>query len=49
VLRAYLAAATRRKTLDLLGAGRRDPDDAHLHRIAPEHPVFRLTSAGEAS
>ena len=42
VLRAYLAAATRARTLDLLGAGSRDPDDAHLRRIAADHPVFHL-------
>ena len=42
VLRAYLAAATRGQTLDILGAGRRDPDDDHLRRIAGDHPVFRL-------
>ncbi len=44
VLRAYLGGATRQRTLDLLGAGRRDPDDAHLRRIAGDHPVFRLTT-----
>jgi len=43
VLRAYLAAATRAATLDLLGAGSREPDEAHLRRIAPDHPVFHLT------
>ena len=43
VLRAYLAAATRSKTLDILGAGERDPDDGHLRRIAPDHPVFLIT------
>lgn len=42
VLRAYLAAATRGQTLDILGAGRRDPDEGHLRRIAADHPVFRL-------
>ena len=43
VLRAYLAAATRGKTLDILGAGERDPDEGHLRRIAPDHPVFLIT------
>jgi deazaflavin-dependent oxidoreductase (nitroreductase family) len=47
MLRAYLAAATRRKTLDILGAGRRNPDEEHLRRIALDHPVFRLTVTGE--
>ena len=42
MLRAYLAAATRGQTLDILGAGRRDPDEGHLRRIAADHPVFRL-------
>ncbi len=42
VLRAYLAAATRGQTLDILGAGRRDPEEGHLRRIAADHPVFRL-------
>lgn len=45
VLRAYLAAATRGQTLDILGAGRRDPADDHLRRIAADHPVFRLVLA----
>jgi hypothetical protein len=49
VLRAYLLSATRRKTLDLLGGGRRDADVSHLQRIAPHHPVFRLTIAEEES
>lgn len=49
VLRAYLLSATRRKTLDLLGGGRPDADLAHLQRIAPDHPVFQLTSAEERS
>jgi deazaflavin-dependent oxidoreductase (nitroreductase family) len=43
ILRAYLAAATRRRTLDILGGGRRDPEETHLRRIAGDHPVFRLT------
>lgn len=42
VLRAYLAAATRGRTLDILGAGRRNPEEDHLRRIAADHPVFRL-------
>ena len=42
VLRAYLAAATRGQTLDILGAGRRDPEEGHLRRIAADHPVFGL-------
>ncbi len=42
VLPLYLAGATRTQTLDLLGAGSRDPAEAHLRRIAPDHPVFRL-------
>ena len=44
ILRAYLARATRSKTLELLGGGRRDPDEAHLRKIAKNHPVFRLTA-----
>jgi deazaflavin-dependent oxidoreductase (nitroreductase family) len=43
VLRAYLAGATRATTVDLLGSGSREPDAAHLRRIAPDHPVFHLT------
>jgi hypothetical protein len=46
ILRGYLAAATRTKTSDILGAGQRHPDDDHLRRIAPGHPVFRLTFLG---
>ena len=49
VLRAYLAAATRGQTLDILGAGRRDPVEAHLRRIAADHPVFRLAVARGAA
>ena len=49
VLRAYLLSATRRKTLDLLGGGRADADLVHLQRIAPDHPVFQLTSAPKRS
>lgn len=49
ILRAYLDAATRGKTVDILGAGRRDADEAHLRRIAADHPVFRLTVTGEQS
>lgn len=49
MLRDYLLGATSRTTLDLLGGGRRDPGLAHLQRIAPDHPVFRLISAEEAS
>jgi deazaflavin-dependent oxidoreductase (nitroreductase family) len=45
ILRAYLASATRSKTLDILGGGRRDPDEAQLRRIAANHPVFRLAVA----
>jgi deazaflavin-dependent oxidoreductase (nitroreductase family) len=47
VLRAYLAGATRTQTLDVLGAGSRDPAEAHLRRIAPDHPVFRLVPQEE--
>ena len=39
--------ATRGQTLDILGAGRRDPEEGHLRRIAADHPVFRLTVADE--
>jgi deazaflavin-dependent oxidoreductase (nitroreductase family) len=49
ILRAYLAAATRGRTIDILGAGRPNPDDAHLRRIVSDHPVFRLTVTGEQS
>jgi hypothetical protein len=42
VLRAYLAGATRGQTLDILGAGRRDPEEGHLRRIAADQPVFRV-------
>jgi deazaflavin-dependent oxidoreductase (nitroreductase family) len=49
ILRAYLDAATRGKTVDILGAGRRDADEGHLRRIAADHPVFRLTVTGEQS
>ena len=47
ILRGYLAMATRGRTLDILGAGRRDPEEGHLRRIAADHPVFRLTVADE--
>jgi hypothetical protein len=49
ILRAYLAAATRGQTLDILGAGRRDPEEDHLRRIAADHPVFRLAAAPGAT
>jgi deazaflavin-dependent oxidoreductase (nitroreductase family) len=49
VLRAYLALATRQKTRDILGAGSREPDEAHLQAIAADHPVFRLTIKAEQS
>ena len=47
ILRHYLDMATRGQTLDILGAGRRDPEESHLRRIAADHPVFRLTLADE--
>jgi deazaflavin-dependent oxidoreductase (nitroreductase family) len=43
ILGAYLATATRPKTVEILGAGRRQPDEVHLQRIAAAHPVFRLS------
>ena len=49
ILRRYLASATRGQTLDILGAGRREPEESHLRRIAADHPVFRLTVADETS
>jgi deazaflavin-dependent oxidoreductase (nitroreductase family) len=49
VLRAYLNAACRRKTIDILGAGSREPGEAHLQAIAADHPVFRITITGEQS
>ena len=42
ILRAYLMAATRPKTLSLLGGGSRNPTDTHLAAIAADHPVFRI-------
>jgi deazaflavin-dependent oxidoreductase (nitroreductase family) len=49
ILRGYLAAATRGRTLDILGAGRRDPEEGHLRRIAADHPVFRIAVADGSS
>ena len=49
ILRSYLASATRGQTLDILGAGQREPEEGHLRRIAADHPVFRLTVADETS
>lgn len=49
VLRTYLLSATRRKTREVLGGGRPDADLAHLQRIAPDHPVFRIATAEQGS